>query len=314
MIQNLPAFMHDALGLNEAQLQRLIARSPYTYKIYTIPKKSGGVRTIAQPARETKFIQHWLIENIFCKLPVHDCASAYKIGASIKANAAAHSQNSYISKFDFSAFFSSITQVDLISHFNRHFKDAVSIGDITNIARLACIRPKDGSGLCLSIGAPSSPILSNSIMFEFDCIVHQWCKSRGLTYTRYADDLTFSTNTKDICSEIEPLLRIVLSQLVYPNLRLNDNKTIHLSKKNQRRITGVIINNEGELSTGRNRKRTISALIHKFTINALTANEIYKLQGLLGFAKDIEPGFIVSMKRKYGPEVINAIFLVRKPH
>lgn len=314
MIQNLPAFMHDALGLNEAQLQRLIARSPYTYKIYTIPKKSGGVRTIAQPARETKFIQHWLIENIFSQLPVHDCASAYKIGASIKANAAAHSQNSYISKFDFSAFFSSITQADLVNHFNRHLKDTLSTGDIANIARLACIRPKDGSGLCLSIGAPSSPILSNSIMFEFDCLIHQWCKSKELIYTRYADDLTFSTNIKDICSEIEPLLRITLSQLDYPSLRLNDNKTIHLSKKNQRRITGVVINNEGQLSTGRSRKRAISSLIHKFTIDVLSTNEVYKLQGLLGFAKDIEPGFIASMKRKYGVEVVDAIFLVRKPH
>ena len=96
MVENLPRVMQEALGFNEAQLLRLIARSPHTYKIYTIAKKSGGVRTIAQPAKETKFIQHWLIQNVFDRLPVHACAAAYKRGASIKANAAAHKENYYI--------------------------------------------------------------------------------------------------------------------------------------------------------------------------------------------------------------------------
>lgn len=313
MIQTLPQFMHDAFGLSEAQLQRLIVRSPHTYKIYTIPKKSGGVRIIAQPAKETKFIQHWLISNIFSRLPIHECAAAYKTGASIKANAIAHSQNHYISKFDFEAFFGSIKQSDLINHFSRHLGERLLAVDIKNIARLSCISPKDGTGLCLSIGAPSSPILSNSIMYEFDCKVQQWCSPRKITYTRYADDLTFSTSVKEICSEIEPMIREIILNLDYPKLRINDNKTIHLSKKNQRRVTGVIINNEGQISIGRERKRTVSALIHRFSIGTLPVQDIYKLQGLLGFSRDIEPEFIARMRKKYGSQLIDAIFQIRKP-
>lgn len=312
MTGKLSELMHGSFGLSGAQLDRLIVRSPHTYKIYTIPKRSGGVRIIAQPARETKYIQNWLISNIFGHLPIHECAAAYKTGASIKANATAHSTNQYISKFDFESFFGSIKAIDLVNHLLRHLGKDLSPLDINNISRLSCISPKDGTGLCLSIGAPSSPILSNSIMYEFDVKIHQWCNVRGITYTRYADDLTFSSNVKGICSEIEPAILETIHGLPYPRLNLNQKKTIHLSKKNQRRITGLIINNEGDVSIGRARKRMISALIHRFSLGDLKVQETYNLQGLLGFSKDIEPGFILRMKEKYGTKVINDIFQIRK--
>ena len=312
MMINLPKMMQDALGLSEAQLQRLIARSPHTYKIYTIPKKSGGLRTIAQPAKETKFIQHWLIQNIFSKLPIHECATAYRTGASIKANAFAHKENQYVSKFDFSAFFPSIKVKDLVVHLSRHCGRTISEADIKSIARLSCISPKEGGGLGLSVGAPSSPVLSNSIMFDFDEMISEWCLPQGFTYTRYADDLTFSTTIKGMCTEIEPKIKEVIQALAYPTLMLNDVKTIHLSRKNQRRITGVIVNNEGQLSIGRARKRMISSLIHQFALGKLSAPDLYHLQGLLGFSKDIEPEFVSRMKTKYGSEVIGEIFQARK--
>ncbi|HWY35000.1 MAG TPA: hypothetical protein VNX68_10160, partial [Nitrosopumilaceae archaeon] len=103
------------------QLDRLIQRSPNTYKVYAIRKKSGGKRIIAQPARETKFVQNWLIQNIFSKLPVHECATAYKEGASIKRNATIHKDNSYIAKFDFKNFFSSIKLDDIVIFLEHHF-------------------------------------------------------------------------------------------------------------------------------------------------------------------------------------------------
>jgi RNA-directed DNA polymerase len=313
MSDTLPEFIHDAFGLNEAQLKRLIARSPHTYKIYPILKKNGGVRIIAQPAKETKFIQHWLISKIFSHLPVHECAAAYKTGSSIKANAAAHAQNQYISKFDFESFFGSIKASDLANHLSRHLGLNLSSTDIRSIVRLSCISPKDGSGLCLSIGAPSSPVLSNSIMNEFDEKIFYWCSMRGVTYTRYADDLTFSANKKEVCLEIEPVIQEIIRTLPYPRLRINQKKTIHLSKKNQRRITGIIINNEGNISIGRERKRMISALIHQFSLGILPKEKIYNLQGLLGFSADIEPEFLSRMRNKYGSKIIDDIFEIRKP-
>lgn len=305
--------IQDALELTSSQLLRLIARAPHTYKIYTIPKKSGGTRTIAQPAKETKYIQYWLIDNVFKSLPVHECAAAYKADASIKNNASMHKSNSYISKFDFKDFFTSIKEEDLLRHFSKHISDIFSIDDIKIIARMSCIVGSVSNELYLSIGAPSSPILSNSVMYDFDLEIDTWCKAKNIIYSRYADDLAFSTNEKDVSSDIEPLIRDVIKALDYPKLRINDKKTIHLSKKHQRRITGVVINNDGNLSIGRSRKRMISALIHRFSTGQLSDEEVFNLQGLLGFSKDIEPEFIFRMRKKYGAELISTIFQIRMP-
>ena len=308
-------FVHELqreLGLSEAQVMRLIARSPHTYKVYTIPKKSGGERIIAQPAKETKAIQYWLIANVFNLLPVHSSAMAYKKGTSIKINANAHVKNSYLSKFDFKDFFTSIKAQDLRQHFEVYFGSRYSKEDISYISRTSCIFLKGAKDLCLSIGAPSSPLLSNSIMFDFDERMNAWCNARNVEYTRYADDITFSSMESGIYSEIEYALRNVIRETAYPNLRLNNKKTTHVSKKSQRRVTGVIINNEGVISLGRDRKRLISSLIHKYTCGQLDSSMHAKLQGLLGFALNIEPLYFHSMRNKYGASVLDIILQIRK--
>jgi retron-type reverse transcriptase len=312
MTINLREEIQASLGITTEQLNRLILRSPYSYKIYDIAKRSGGVRTIAQPAKETKFIQHWLIENIFQKLPIHKSATAYAPGSSILINATAHKDHSYLTKFDFKNFFPSIRFEDLAAHFSKNMGDRLSESDIQDITRISCIKIKNQSKLCLSIGAPSSPILSNSIMFDFDLMVFEWCQKHGIRYTRYADDLAFSTNEKGLCSQIEPTIRNILKELNYPSLQLNTKKTTHVSRKYQRRITGLIINNEGEVSLGRDRKREISALIHRFSLKILGEEDVYHLQGLLGFAMNIEPIFLHRMRAKYSPTLINEILQVRK--
>ena len=126
--------LHESLGISESLLNRLIERAPYTYKVYSIPKRSGGIRVIAQPAKETKFIQHWLIKNIFQKLPIHECSMAYKEGASIKNNATAHKSNSYITKFDFENFFTSIKADDLVMHISKHLEASFCAKDVKDIA------------------------------------------------------------------------------------------------------------------------------------------------------------------------------------
>lgn len=301
------------LGISESQLNRLLSRAPRTYKVYTIPKKTGGKRTIAQPAKETKYIQYWLIDNIFKKLPIHRCAKAYKPGASIRKNAFAHSKRKYLTKFDFKEFFTSIKESDLQKHFACYLDKIYSSDEINIITRISCIQYRPSSPLCLSIGAPSSPILSNTLLYEFDKKVSEWCRENKVIYTRYADDLTFSTNVRGMSNLIESNIRIIVKELDYPSLRFNRKKTVHLSMKHQRRITGLVITNDKKVSIGRDKKREISALIHRYSIDLLNEDQTLRLQGLLGFAKDAENQFIFSMKSKYGSELVEEILKKRKP-
>lgn len=310
--QNFLQEIASSLALSVHELVLLIAKAPHSYKTYKIDKRTGGKRIISQPARETKYVQHLLIESVFKNLPIHECATAYTRGSSIKKNADKHKANQYLSKFDFCDFFGSISESDLVRHFAKHLSDEVPENGFKLISRACCIHYKGSQESVLSVGAPSSPILSNSIMHEFDCLMYNWCKDKDVTYTRYADDLTFSTNVRGRAFEIEAVMSGFLESIEYPRLKLNNKKTIHASKKNQRRVTGLIISNEGKVSLGRERKRHISAMIHKYLVGALPAEEVPHLQGLLGFAEDVEPIFSSRMRAKYGVKVISEIFQFRK--
>ncbi|OFA03723.1 retron St85 family RNA-directed DNA polymerase [Duganella sp. HH101] len=298
-------------GLPITQIERLIVRAPYTYKIYTIPKRSGGERIIAQPARETKLIQNWLVENAFGSLPIHKAATAYRSGASIKHNAEMHAKSRYMVKLDFKNFFPSITYNDLVAHFSRHLSEQYEIEDIKRMAIISCLNI-GRLDLALSVGSPASPCLSNTVMYELDNIIQNWCDDKHITYTRYADDLTFSTNQKDISTEVEIMIASSIATVQNPRLSINSEKTVHLSKKFKRMVTGVVINSQNNISLGRDRKREISALIHKFSIGILSPDEAFRTQGLLGFAKDIEPDFVVRMDKKYGNQLLEQIFKLRK--
>lgn len=295
------------LGLPPFVLINLINTASHRYKVYQIKKRTQGFRTIAQPAKPIKAIQRFLIDEIFSELPVHDTATAYKKGASIKENALRHSSQRFILKMDFSDFFPSIRINDVKMHLRRWLPDIWTEEEINLMARVCLWKPKTEGALRLSIGAPSSPLLSNSIMFEFDCLINEYCENRGVTYTRYADDLCFSTNHSNILIEVEAKVSQILQQINYPKLRVNERKTVHASMKKRRFITGIIINNEGNISLGRERKREIRAKIHNASLGKLENLELVKLRGLISYANDIEPEFINKLEQKYGRELFESI-------
>ena len=100
----------NILCIEPEHLLRFSSTSPHRYKVYTIPKRNGkGIRTIAHPSKELKYIQRILFKVLRKLLPVHQSAMAYKKGVGIKDNAAAHVRNSYLLKMDFNNFFPSIT-------------------------------------------------------------------------------------------------------------------------------------------------------------------------------------------------------------
>jgi retron-type reverse transcriptase len=299
------------LGLPTAQIERLIARAPYTYKVYTIPKRSGGERTIAQPARETKLIQKWLVEKVFNSLPIHDSATAYRLGASIKKNAEMHEKSKYMVKLDFKNFFPSIKYRDVGRHLQSYLSDEYELNDIKRMALVSCLHT-GGHDFSLSVGSPASPCLSNSIVYELDTLIQEWCKKNKVTYSRYADDLTFSTNQRNISSEVEGMVKGFLDEINSAKLEINTKKTVHLSKRHRRMVTGVIINSENKISLGRDRKREISALVHKYSIGILNEDDVYRTQGLLGFALDVEPEFVARLDHKYGNKLLEEIFKLRK--
>lgn len=298
----------EQLLVSEHELLSYAASAPFRYKKYRIAKRnSKETRLIAQPAKPVKFIQRMAIKLLHDVIAPNQSAKAYVEGSSIKENASAHSRNKYILKMDFKNFFLSITPELLFWVFE---KKQINISEIdkTLLAGLFFWKLRRNSPLRLSIGAPSSPAISNFVMILFDEEISTICKNEGVTYTRYADDITFSTNKKDVLFDFPRHVKACLKRTTKGKIIINSSKTVFSSKGHNRHVTGVTITNEGKLSVGRQKKRFISSLVHKFSLNLIDEKEREKLIGLISFVEHIEAGFISKLVAKYGRDTIDKLY------
>ncbi len=293
--------MSRDLAMLPSHLAKIIQTAPLRYKLFEIPKKSGGMREVAQPAREVKAIQRWIIQQIGPKLPIHACATAYREGTSILQNAEAHAASRFMLKLDFTSFFPSILRSDLQLHLDRHCAEDLDLNARKLIVHVCCWARRRQPPLRLCIGAPSSPLLSNSVMFEFDSKLAELCERDGVVYTRYADDLTLSSRERGKIDRYEEVVKSIVSELQYPKLTLNDRKTVRASRAGKRVVTGLVLTPDGEISIGRERKRLIRAMYHRSLTHELSEKEAQELSGLLSFADSIEPGFSANLKRAVKP-------------
>lgn len=295
------------LNLSPGQAVKLVASAPYRYKHYTIPKRQSGVRHIHHPSRELKVVQRWLVDNFISQLPVHECVYSYRTGRNITQHADVHSRSNYLLSFDFSNFFPSITHSWVVEYLRGESENGrIQLDDeaIRMVARLVCRYDSASSTLALSIGAPSSPALSNAILYSLDHDVSQMAYEAGVLYTRYADDVYFSTTHPKILQEVENEFRRIVG-LVSPGLRLNETKTNRKSRKARRTVTGLVLTPTHEVSIGRSRKREIRTRVFLFSKGELTKEDSLSLSGLLSFASDAEPSFIFRLRRKFGDEIID---------
>lgn len=299
-------YISDNLCMETDDVVDFISTAPHRYKVYSIKKRNGkGFRVIAQPSFELKNLQRLVLNKVSLVLPVHDAALAYNKGRGIKDNAEIHKGSEYLLKMDFKDFFPSITSTDLngLLQSANKFSDE----DISLMKNLFLWSKNREEELRLSIGAPSSPFLSNALMYEFDTIMHRMCGDDGVLYTRYADDLSFSTNKKGTLFSIPDFVSNVCRSIEYPSLEVNNDKTVFSSKKHNRHITGLVISNDGKVSLGRKRKRYIKSLVFKYSRQELDLDKISHLKGLVAFAMDVEPEFVCALTYKYGSEVIREI-------
>lgn len=302
-------YISKSTGLSERYLEKVIIKAPHCYKKYSIPKKSGGTRLIFHPSAELKVIQRWLTENFFSKLPIHDSVYSYVKTKNILQNASKHKSNNFLLRLDFENFFPSIKLDDvkkLCSLYRENTLPFVlSDDDIKIICKLVCRYDKELNTSSITIGAPSSPTISNAILYTHDCAIDAYCRSRNITYTRYADDLFFSTNTPGILKEITAFIVSIIDSHEYPKLVLNHSKSVFTSKKRLRKITGLVITTENKTSVGRDYKRKIRTEVFLSINGKLDQDRLLKLKGKLAYCKSVDPDFVQSLITKFGIDKIS---------
>jgi retron-type reverse transcriptase len=293
-------------GLLEHAVRKIMLRAPVRYKDYPIPKRNGGTRQISQPAREVKLVQRALVTILISGLPVHEAATAYRPGASIRDNAGRHAGFRQILKLDFENFFPSIKDRDWL-HYCITTGCLSSEEDIALTTSLLFRREKGLSRLRLAIGAPSSPSLSNALMFDFDKLVSERLSGENVIYSRYADDLTFSAPRTGYFKNVERVVKSALREIEYPRLKINQEKTTFVTTKFHRFVTGLTLANDGRVTIGRERKRRIRAEVHHFCLGKLDEDQVLRLSGTLAFVNAVEPAFLTVLDAKYGAAAIRSL-------
>ena len=200
------------------------------YKEFDIPKRSGGTRRITAPIGKLKDIQKCISVILSPYYQSPDCAHGFAEGKSVATNAHKHIGNNYIFNIDLQDFFPSISYVR-VSNALEHlgFNEEVS----TLIARLCTIPVRDEQRQIwrsvLPQGSPASPLLSNIVCILLDRRLSNLSNKYGLVYSRYADDITFSSNHSVYAQEGN--FRKELKEIIESSgFRINEKKT-RLQKK-----------------------------------------------------------------------------------
>jgi RNA-directed DNA polymerase len=287
--------MSSGLGLPVPFIRGVARKASHAYKVYAIKKRDGGYRRIAHPARPLKALQRWLLHHVIEDWPVHEAAFAYVGGRNIYQNAERHSSSRYLLRMDFKSFFSSILAGDVAAFLANGVPrtEEWTAEDRRVFVQIVC------RGGRLTVGAPTSPALSNALCFRLDHLCTALSEDRGVVYTRYADDLFFSTRSTNVLRTIPAAVGEILSKLDVPShLKINASKERHSSKRGRRQVTGIVLASDGRAVLGRSRKRFIRRQVHN--LDDLEPPERASLRGLIAFAMDIEPRFINSLILKYG--------------
>lgn len=290
-----------SLGLPMPFINGIARKASHAYKDFQIPKRSGGMRDVAHPARPLKALQRWLLRHVIGEWPVHDAVFGYVKGRSIQLNARRHAESRYLLRMDFESFFPSITARD-VSHYLGTTPPGTAVWTDDDRRLFVQLVTREER---LTIGAPTSPALSNALCYDLDRRCALLAADRNACYTRYADDMFFSAKAPNVLRDFPSAVADILSKIDIPaHLRVNATKERHSSRKGRRQVTGIVLTSEGRAVMGRTRKRFIRRQIHQY--KALSIPERASLRGLISFAADVEANFINDLILKYGRDAVMA--------
>ncbi|WP_027707064.1 retron St85 family RNA-directed DNA polymerase [Zooshikella ganghwensis] len=270
------------------------------YQQFSIPKRSGGERSIWAPKPKLKAAQRWILLNIVERMLIHGAAHGFVGGRSILTNAQQHTQSELVVKFDLADFFPSISWRRVKGIFRKvGYKEQVA----TLLALLCTEAPRERiehehktyfialADRCLPQGAPTSPSLTNILCKSMDRRLTAFAEKNGWRYSRYADDLTFSWSGSQSEPNIKQLIGIVHQVVKDEGLNINSKKTRILRPGSCQQITGLVVNEHAQPRVPRATKREVRAMLHNLSKGkSLHEDEtLSQLQGKINFIRMVEP-------------------------
>lgn len=263
------------------------------YRRFQVAKKTGGFREISAPAPRLKTAQHWILENILYKAELHRSAHGFVPQRSIVSNARPHVGAKVVINMDLRDFFPSVSYRRIKGLF-------VALGyseQLATVLALLCTEPQTETmqldGQCYHVakgerrlpqGAPSSPALTNILCWGMDRRFEGMARALGWTYTRYADDLTFSTTAGDT-GQIGRVLWQAKQIVENEGFVLHPDKIKVMRQGSRQEVTGVVVNEKTNVS--RTKLKQFRAVLHRLETKGADAAQFGKgniLASIQGFA------------------------------
>lgn len=283
------------------------------YTRFEIPKKSGGKRLIAAPKPKLRAAQEWILTHLLDGLTPAAPAMAFRPGRSILDNARPHLQAAIVVRQDLKDFFPSITFPRVRGYFE-HLGYNPGIATVLGLICTDAPRVKvslDGTIQYVALGeralpqgACTSPALANLLASPLDRRLSGFCAAvpEAWTYTRYADDLTFSTNTPQ--ADVGRLLAAVERLVTAEGFQLNDKKTAVMRAPNRQVVTGLLVGDRLRLS--RRDLRRIRAFCHQCdqtgldTVSQVQGRDALAVaRGLLAYVAMVMPDHAARLRARY---------------
>lgn len=215
------------LGRTRGSLASMINSPKSYYRQFKIPKRTGGSRTIHAPYPSLCECQRWILDEILYKTKISRAAHGFVKGKSILTNSKEHTGKDHIIKIDLKDFFPSI-------HINRVFGLFSSLGYNDKVSFYLARLCTYENGLLQ--GSPASPFISNIIAYSMDRRLIGYLKRKGAKYTRYADDITISSNSIKSIN-----LSVIYKIIEEEGFQINHKKTIMSGPGQRKIITGIDI-------------------------------------------------------------------------
>lgn len=267
-------------------LINILRDTSYYYSDFKLGKRSGGYRIISAPDATLLNIQKIIYKRILLSVNIHPASMGFRENISIAHNAKAHLGKGQVLKIDITDFFGSIKKYRIIKAFEK-------IGYPSNISKVLAELCTLGNKL--PQGAATSPTLSNIITYDMDVKLISLAQKYNLTYTRYADDLTFS----GVVIPFEPVFSEISNIVGEERFVIQRKKTRLLTDKKRKIITGISVSSGEKLTIPKAKKREIRKNVHYILTKGLAEHQRFigsadpsylkRLVGYLNFWLMVEP-------------------------
>ena len=263
--------------ISKYTIYQLSYRAEMYYRTYHIRKKSGKQRLICQPTKKLKGLQSWILYNILNKVKASNSCTGFERGTSTLDNAKPHRGANCILSIDLQDFFSSIGRDRVFNIFRSIGYNNLISTIFTNICTY------DGK---LPQGGPCSPKLANLAAWTLDKRIQGYVGKRGITYTRYADDLTFSGLSPGKVVHIIPMIKEIIES---ESLRINDAKTRIAGAARRKSVTGLVISGDN-IGIGKREYKRLRARLHQLALLPTSADEklLCEARGWLSYLNSVD--------------------------